>query len=103
MTTIDDQATVVRGLAYVEVGWLCTLPLCGHCGRIVLGVSLPDGTPMRLRLDKDSARAIAETLADFLGEGPRKRGHCPPCGVQSASSSGKPQTVVSSPVGVANV
>ncbi len=91
------------GRYYHEASWHNTLPYCAQCDRIVVGFRMPDAAVLSLRLDAESARHLAETLAEFLAEGPRDRGQCPPCGVHSDRSSGSPQADVSIPVGVPNV
>lgn len=54
---------------YAKAQWRCTLPYHADIDRMGVGFTLEDGSVMRVALDRESARHLAESLLDYLAAG----------------------------------
>lgn len=66
-------------MSYVNASWRCTLPVDAERGRLGLALNLADAPLVRVALDLQSARHVAETILAYLDSD---------SGVQSPRSAG---------------
>ena len=76
---------------YVPASWRNTTPFDPAERCIGIGLDLPDGTVLRVRLDHASAAHLSETLDKYLPRG----SFCQRWGIHSLNSSGCPTSDVS--------
>jgi len=71
---------------YEPVTWRCVLRVCPESGNMGLGFNRPDGSVIRVKIPKEDALKLADSIHDFVFDHIRS---------QSRKSSGKPSSSVS--------
>lgn len=74
---------------YVQAGWLCTTPIDPYYQEMGIGFTLTDGCQVRLRLPREQALQLSQSIADYCGGDLTE--------VHSLMSSGMPRSPVSTP------